>query len=297
MKKKQTRRKKRLGSYPYASVIFSITLALFVIGLFGLLLLTSQKLSTLIKEQVEVQVYLQNRLSENQIMGIQKTLASKDFTLQKDQEPQITFISKQEALESFGTREGEDPEEFLGYNPLRDAFVVKIDPEYQDSLQMTQVKADIEAINGVFEVNYMDNIISDINQNATKIGLILLGFATILLITVIILINNTIKLALFSQRFLIRSMQLVGATNGFIQRPFLLRSLAHGFMAGVLASLLLFLVHQYALSAIPDLEALQDQTRMLMLFAILAVLGSIIGILSTNRAIRKYLKMSLDDLY
>ena len=297
MEKKPTRRKKRLGSYPYASVVFSITLALFVIGLFGLLLLNTQKLSTLIKEKVEVQVYLQNRLSESQIIGIQKTLANKDFTLVKDQEPQITFISKEDALGNFGAREGENPEEFLGYNPLRDAYLVKIKPEYQDSLQMAQVKKEIEAINGVFEASYLDNIISDINRNATKIGLILLGFAGILLITVIILINNTIKLALFSQRFLIRSMQLVGATSGFIQKPFLLRSLWHGFLSGILASAGLYLIYQYAVRTIPDLSALQDQTKMLILFAILAVLGAIIGTFSTNRAIRKYLKMSLDDLY
>lgn len=262
-----------------------------------MLLLNTQKLATLIKEKVEVQVYLQNRLSESQIIGIQKTLASKDFTLVKDQEAQITFISKEDALANFGAREGEDPQDFLGYNPLRDAYLVKIKPEYQDSTQMAQVKTEIEAINGVFEVNYLDNIISDINRNATKIGLVLLGFAAILLITVIILINNTIKLALFSQRFLIRSMQLVGATSGFIQKPFLLRSLSHGLLSGILASALLYLIYQYAIRALPDLAALQDQTKMLILFAILAVLGAIIGTLSTNRAIRKYLKMSLDDLY
>lgn len=297
MEKKRTRRKKRLGSYPYASVIFSITLALFVIGLFGLLILNTHKLSELIKEKVEVQVYLQNRLSESQIIGIQKTLADKDFTLIKNQEPQITFISKEQALEKFGARQGEDPENFLGYNPLRDAYLVKIRPEFQDSIQMTQVKAEIESINGVFEASYMDNIIADINKNSAKIGLILLGFAVILIITVIILINNTIKLALFSQRFLIRSMQLVGATSGFIQKPFLLRSVFHGILSGILASALVYAIYQYAISNVTGLASLQDQTKMLILFGILVLTGALIGLFSTARAIRKYLKMSLDDLY
>lgn len=262
-----------------------------------MLLINTQKLSELIKEKVEVQVYLHNRLSENQIIGIQKTLASKEFTLQKDQAPQITFISKEDALKNFMERTGEDPTGFLGDNPLRDAYLVKIKPEFQDSLQMATLKSEIETINGVFEVNYMDSIIADINQNSYKIGLILLGFAAILLITVIILINNTIKLALFSQRFLIRSMQLVGATSGFIQKPFLIRSTSHGILSGILASVLLFGLYQYALSQVSDLEVLQDQNQMLILFAFLVLLGAFIGLLSTIRAIRKYLKMSLDDLY
>ncbi len=297
MKSKPHKRKKRLGSYPYVSVIFSITLALFVIGLFGLLLLTTSKLSQLIKEKVEIQVYLQNRLSENQIIGIQKTLAEKPFVLIKDQTPQITFVSKEEALKSFSEDEGEDPQDFLGYNPLRNALVVKINPEFQDSTSMAQVKQEIEDISGVFEASYLDNVIADINKNSTKIGFILLGFAAILVITVIILINNTIKLALFSQRFLIRSMQLVGATSGFIKRPFLLRSGGHGLLAGILASALVYAVSEYAGTAVSGLTELQDPSKMLVLFGILVILGAILGLLSTARAIHKYLQMSLDDLY
>ncbi len=297
LEKKQTRKKKRLGSYPYLSVIFSISLALFVMGLFGLLLLHTQKLSDLIKEKVEIQVFLQNQLSESQVIGIQKTLASKPFTLIKDNVPQVTFKSKEEALSDFTVKTGEDPLNFLGDNPLRDVYLVKINPEYQDSLQLASIKAEVEAINGVFEVSYLDNIISDINRNTAKIGLILLGFFLVLMITVVILINNTIKLALFSQRFLIRSMQLVGATSGFIQKPFLWRSLGHGILAGLLSSGLLFVLMQYATAEIPDLEALQDRQQMLMLFGTLVLLGAIIGFFSTFRAIRKYLSMSLDDLY
>ena len=260
-------------------------------------MLNTHKLSQLIKEQVEVQVYLHNQLSESQVIAVQQTLAGKDFTVIKDAEPQVTFISKEDALADFGAQEGEDPESFLGYNPLRDAFRIKIKPEYQDSLQMNQVRQEIEAISGVYEVVYMENIISDINKNATKIGLILLGFSVLLLITIVILINNTIKLALFSQRFLIRSMQLVGATRGFIQRPFLMRSITHGTLAGLLASALLFGIYQYALTWINELSALLDLKNMLILFGILVLLGAIIGFFSTLRAMSKYLGMSLDDLY
>ncbi len=297
LEKKLTRRKKRLGSYPYLSVIFSITLALFVMGLFGLLFIHSQKLSEFIKEQMEIQVYLDNRLSESRIIGIQKTLANKDFTLVKENEPQILFVSKKQALENFTIKAGENPEEFLGHNPLRDAYLVKLKPAYLDSLQLALVKSEIESISGVFEVSYLDNIISDINKNTAKIGLVLLGFFVLLLLTVVILINNTIKLALFSQRFLIRSMQLVGATGNFIQRPFLWRSMRHGFLSGVLASVILYMLLEYAIFQIPELNALSDIKNVVMLFAALIIVGVAIGLFSTLKAIRKYLKMSLDELY
>ncbi|GJM28142.1 MAG: cell division protein FtsX [Cyclobacteriaceae bacterium] len=297
MNKKKFRKKKKLGSYPYLSVVFSITLALFVMGLFGLLFIHSHKLSEYLKEQMEVQVYLENQLSESRIIGIQQTLASKEFTLVKDNEPQLTFITKEQALEDFTLKAGENPEEFLGHNPLRNAYLLKLKPEYLDSLQLAQVKTEIESINGVFEVSYLDSIIADLNKNTAKIGMILIGFFIVLLLTVVILINNTIKLALFSQRFLIRSMQLVGATGGFIQRPFLWRSMAHGLLAGILASVFLFGLLEYARFQIPDLNTISDLNKVLILFLSLIFIGALIGFFSTLRAIRRYLKMSLDELY
>lgn len=297
LENKPVRRKKRLGSYPYLSVIFSITLALFVMGLFGLLVIHSQKLGEYLKEQMEVQVYLDSNLPENRIISIQQTLANKEFTLIKDDEPQIVYVSKEEALEDFSIKSGEDPQEFLGHNPLRDAYRVKLKPIYQDSTSLAQVKSEIEAIAGVYEVSYLENIISDINKNTAKIGLILMGFFILLLLTVMILINNTIKLALFSQRFLIRSMQLVGATPAFIQKPFLGRSLAHGFLAGIFASLVLLALLEYAKMQIPDLNAISDMAKVMILFAALILIGGAIGFFSTFRSIRKYLKMSLDELY
>lgn len=266
-------------------------------GLFGLLFIHSHKLSEYLKEQMEVQVYLENQLSESRIIGIQQTLASKEFTLVKDNEPQLTFITKEQALEDFTLKAGENPEEFLGHNPLRNAYLLKLKPEYLDSLQLAQVKTEIESINGVFEVSYLDSIIADLNKNTAKIGMILIGFFIVLLLTVVILINNTIKLALFSQRFLIRSMQLVGATGGFIQRPFLWRSMAHGLLAGILASVFLFGLLEYARFQIPDLNTISDLNKVLILFLSLIFIGALIGFFSTLRAIRRYLKMSLDELY
>lgn len=296
-KETRSRKKKKLGSYPYASVIFSITLALFVVGLFGLLLLHTNKLTELIKENIEIQVYLDKGITENQRIQIQKTLSSKDYAAEKDDEVQISYISKEQAAKEFIEDTGEDFTNFLGENPLRDAYMLKIAPEYQNSEQLKKIKEEIEDINGVFEVEYVESLVSSINENMAKISIFLLGFAAILIIAVVILINNTIKLALFSQRFLIRSMQLVGAKASFIQKPFLLRAALHGILAGLLASAFLYLLMNFANKKIEDLQALQEPDKIFILFAILLVLGAFIGFSSTYRAINKYLKLSLDELY
>jgi cell division transport system permease protein len=291
------RKKKKLGSYPFISVIFSISLALFVIGLFGLLMLHANKLTDLVRENIEVQVYLNRTITENERIKIQKTLSTKEYILQKEGEPQVRYISKEEAAEQFIQDTGEDFTQFLGENPLRDAFVLTIQPDFFEPEQLKVLKADIEGISGVFEVTYLENFIASLNKNLTKVSLTLIGFAVLLVFIVMILINNTIRLALFSQRFLIRSMQLVGATKGFIQRPFLMRSLLHGLLGGFFASIFLMLVLEYANRQISDLHALQDPEKIYLLMGFLFVLGGFLGLVSSYRAIRKYLRLSLDELY
>lgn len=294
---KRFKTKKRLGSYPYFSVVMSITLALFVIGLFGLLLLHATKLTANIRENIEIQVYLNRYITENERIKINKTLSGKDYVFVKAGEPQITFISKEESAEDFIQETGEDFIAFLGENPLRDAYAIKLNPDYHEAEKLAGIKEEIESVSGVFEVSYIESFISSINTNITKLSIILAAFALILLFSVIMLINNTIKLALFSQRFLIRSMQLVGATSAFIQKPFLFRATLHGLLAGVVASVLLFATMQYGNNQIPDLQTLQEPDKILILFIGLVILGALIGLTSTYFSINKYLKMSLDELY
>ncbi|MEK6478242.1 permease-like cell division protein FtsX [Catalinimonas sp. 4WD22] len=297
VKEVKHKKKKKLGSYPYISVVFSITLALFVIGLFGLLILHANSLTRMIRENVSMQIFLNRTVSENEKIQIQKTLAGKEYVAVVEDQPQISFISKEVAAEEFIEDTGEDFTQFLGENPLRDAYVININTEFQDTEALAKVKLDIERMNGVFEVTYVENLVRSINQNLAKVSLVLLGFAVLLVIIVAVLINNTIRLALFSQRFLIRSMQLVGATAGFIQRPFLRRSFMHGVLGGILASILLLFVLQYLNQQIEDIEQLQDPANIFILMGLLLIVGGFIGFLSTYRAISKYLKMSLDELY
>ncbi|MBK0403719.1 ABC transporter permease [Adhaeribacter sp. BT258] len=278
-------------------VIFSTTLALFVIGLFGMLLLHAAKLSDKVKENLEMQVYLNRDLTEMQLVRLQKTFALKEYIAYKGSEPQVRFYSKDEGAKEFIKGTGEDFLQFLGENPLRDAYILRINPEYAEAANLKKIKTDLESIDGVFEVQYVENLFNSINQNLRKISLILLSFAAILTLVVVVLINNTIKLALYSQRFLIRSMQLVGATAYFIQRPFLNRATMQGVISGLLASILLYMLLQYAYYEFPDLLLLRDEKQLALLMGFLMVLGTIIGFLSSYRAVKKYMRASLDELY
>lgn len=293
----QSKKKKQLGSYPFLNVVLSVTLALFVIGLFGILLIHTNKLTSMIRESVEVQVYLKKNVTDSERTKVQKALYTKPYTLKKEDKPVISFISKEEAAKDFIEATGEDFTSFLGDNPLHDAFLVKIDPNFHRSEQLGEIKNELEQMAGVFEVVYVDNLIQSINQNLTRISLFLLGFATLLIIAVVMLINNTIRLALFSQRFLIRSMQLVGATRGFIQKPFLLRSMLHGIIAGVLAAGLLYVLLRYSYQIVDDLVLLQEPDKIYIMLGSLLIIGALIGVFSTFRAVKKYLNMSLDELY
>ena len=291
-------RKKRLGSYPYVSVVFSITLALFMIGALGMLAIHSKKLTSLIQENIEMQVYLKRNISEAQQIKIQKLLEGYDFVAKDEQGyARISFISKEEGAEIFIAETGEDFVNFLGENPLRDEFIINIDDQHQTESEMAAIAKSLTELSGVFEVEYVENLVMTINQNITKIAMILGGFAVILIIVVIVLINNTIKLALFSQRFLIRSMQLVGAKSSFIRIPFLLRSAVHGIVGALIASVMLVILAEYAYSKVAELLLLKDNNLMILLVAILIVLGGLIGFFSSLRSVNKYLKLSLDELY
>ena len=297
MEETKHRKKKKLGSYPYMSVVFSITLALIVIGLFGLLLLHTQKLTHLIKQNIEVQIYLDKNVSENNIVRLQNILSNSEFISRENEDSSVVFISKEEAAKRFINDTQENFTDFLEDNPLRDAFVIKIAEKYQDVESLAKIKSELEKLQGVFEVTYLESLVNSINQNTAKISLVLLAFAILMVAIVVVLINNTIKLALFSQRFLIRSMQLIGAKSSFIQWPFLKRSIWHGFFSGALASLLLYGVLNYANRKIEGLAQLQNDLEIFGLFGGIMLLGAVIAFITTFRSIKRYLKLSLDELY
>ncbi len=297
MEEVKFKKKKKLGSYPYFSVVFSNTIALFVIGLFTLLLLQSRRLTQIIRNNIEIQIYLDKDISDSNISRLRNILSNSDYILEDNGNPQIRFISDEEAAQKFMVDTGEDFTEFLGDNPLRNALIIRIKPEFQEIEKLDEIKKNIERLQGVYEVVYMESLISSINKNTAKISIILVGIMAVMLVIVLVLINNTIKLALFSQRFLIRSMQLVGAKSSFIQWPFLKRSIIHGLISGIIASVVLYNILIYANEKIDGLAELQNDLELILVFISISVIGSVIAFFSTYRSVKKYLKMTLDELY
>jgi cell division transport system permease protein len=293
----RSRTKKQLGYFKFGSVLFSTTLSLFIVGLFGIILIQASSLTKMIRENIEIQVFLDKNLPEKQLNDLRKNLSSRPFVLAKGDSIQLRFISNKEAADTFIKNTGEDFTKFLEDNPLRDSYVFSVAEEFQSSAHLEGIAKDLETLPGVFEVSYMTDLVDSINKNLVKVTLVMGGFIVILIITVIMLINNTIRLALFSQRFLIRSMQLVGATRGFIRKPFLIRAFGFGVAAGMLASAILFGLLEYTKGNIEGFAMLQNTEMMRILFLCLTVMGGLLSLFSTLRAVNKYLNMSLDELY
>jgi cell division transport system permease protein len=291
------RKKTKLGSYKFVSVLFSTTLSLFIVGLFGVIVIQAKTLTSIIRENIEIQVFLNTNISEENNKQIGELLKSKPYVLDKDEEKKITYVSRDEAAATFLIDTGEDFTKFLDDNPLRDSYTFSVKEEFQTAEQIEEIVGEMENMEGVFEVTYMNDLVESINQNLMKVSMVLGAFILILIVTVIMLINNTIRLALYSQRFLIRSMQLVGATKGFIRKPFLTRSFGYGALAGLFASALLLGLIEYAKSNVDGFNLLQNQELLLLLFLGLTILGAFLSLFSTLRSVNKYLNMSLDELY
>jgi len=289
---------KQLGNTPNLLVIVSLTIALLLIGLCGLLTLNARKLTELIKQNVELQVYLENDLSTSKLDSIFKQIASQDFVLLKDGSPQINFISKDVAAKQFVEESGEDYAKLLGKsNPLLNLYAVKVKPEFFNEQGLAMLKKRVEKIEGVHEVAYVENFVDAINEKISKIYIVLSTFVALLLGIILILVNNTIKLSLYSQRFLIRSMQLVGATNSFIRKPFVVKGALQGLTSGLIAATCLIISQQLALHKIEGLAALQEMDKIIFLLILIIILGVLIGIMSTFQSVERYLHKSLDDLY
>jgi len=284
-------RKKKVGNYPYFTVMFSITLSLFVVGLFALIFLHAHKLSQIVKENIEVNVILNSSITPAGIETVQEVISSQPYLAG------IKFISKDEAKQIFIKEYGEDFTKALSDNPLYASFVIRVNPAFSDSSNLKTITKQLQQVDGVKEVYYREDIINKVNENIKTLSFIFIGFSLILILTSVLLINNTIKLAFYSQRFLIRSMQLVGATKGFIQRPFLWHAIVQGFFSGIIASVFLSGLMYYAYGEIKELRLLKEYDSILIVLGSLLILGIVIGFLSSYRAVNRYLKMSLDELY
>lgn len=290
-------KKKKIGSYPNAMIVMSLTAALFLIGFCGLMVVQSKKLVSIIRQNIEVRVFLEKTNTPEAQASILQVLKKKPFILKSPDVEAIIFVSKEEAATEFIEGTKEDFTALLGENPLRNSYRVKITEEYFEEAKLQQIKKEIEKIKGVYEVVYQENLADSINKNITRVYIILATFSLLLLSIIVLLVNNTIKLAIYSQRFLIRSMQLVGATNGFIQKPYILRGSMQGLTSGLLAAALLFGLQEGVVRNVEGIAILQEYDKIGMVLIVVIILGVIVGTASTYQSLSRYLKMHLDDLY
>lgn len=276
----------------YLTTVIGIALVLFMLGSLGLILLNAQKLSKHVKENIRFQVYLKDDAKDVTIAKLQKTIDASEFS------KSAILKTKDQAAEELKEEIGQDFIDFLdGVNPIPNTIELNLNADFAHPDSIQWIVEGLSNNASVKEVVYSPDLIAKVNDNMSKISFVLLGFSAILLFIAIALINNTIRLAMYSKRFLIRSMQLVGATRGFIQRPFLGQGIVQGVLGAIVAMGLLAGVIYFARQEFPEIYELQDRTLFLTLFGLTALLGIFIAFISTFFAVNRYIRMKLDDLY
>lgn len=275
----------------YVSTIISISLVLFMLGMLGIILLNAKQISDHVKENIGFSLYLKDDLSATEITRLKQLLEAKEYT------NRIEYIDKEQAAAIMKKELGEDFVEFLDFNPLSGSIDVYLNSEYAEEGSAKLIENELKRLPAVRMVDYQMDLIAAVNKNVRKIGLVLLGFSLLLLIVVIALINNTIRLAIYSKRFLIKTMQLVGATGGFIRRPFVARGVVNGFISGIIAVILLSGVMYSVKTNLPEFFELQNFNVYGILFGLVVLLGILISWISTSLAVRKFLRMQSGDLY
>jgi len=273
------------------TAVVSISLVLFMLGLLGLILLYANALSNHVKENIGFTIYFKDDAKEVDILQFQKFLDASDFVKSTE------YVSADEAAEHLKTTLGEDFIGFMGYNPLKRSIDVRIRSEYATEDGMVAIQSDLLNNEMILEIDYPMDLIRVINRNVRKASIVILIFCGLLSVIAISLINNNIRLSVYSKRFLINSMKLVGATQRFIRRPFIIEGVVRGLIGSLVSIALLALVIHVAHTNIPELFGLQDIEIVLPLFGAVLVLGLLISYLSTTFAVRKYLRLNADELY
>ncbi len=281
---------RRIATSQFTSVI-SITLVLFLLGMLGLIILHAGKVSDYVKENIGFSIMIREGVKEPGILELKKNLDRQYYVKSSE------YIPRDRAAEKLQDELGEDFIGFLGYNPLLPSIDLRIKAPYANVDSLGRIEQRLLAIPEIKEVFYQKSLVDAINKNMEKISFILLGFSGLLLFIAIVLINNTIRLSVYAKRFIIRSMQLVGATEGFIMKPMLAKSLLQGFISAVIALLMLMLLVYFAIDQLPELVELHDPLILILLVVSIFLIGALISWVSTWLAVRKYLRIRTDLLY
>lgn len=280
---------KKAPSYIYS--IIGISLVLFLLGTIGWLAINGRSLSRYFKEQIELQVILHDNTRDEKTKELETMLQKQPFV------SKATVVSKEDAAKQMTQEMGEDFMQLLDANPLYTSIKINLHSDYVNTDSISKIKQFLMQSNIVREVSYDRVVVDKMNANFRKVGIVLGVIALILFVAVIIIIDNTVRLAMFSNRLLIKTMQMVGATRWFIARPFDKRAILTGLLSGLIAVAGLFLLMYFAGSVLTELNAIRDYASLTVLVIAILVMGILISVLSTHRSVVKYLKLKLDDLY
>jgi len=275
----------------YFSTILSISLVLFLFGLLGILLINTKRLTDYVRENVGVTLILKENTREVDILKMQKKLEATPSI------KSTRFVDKKTAAEELKKELGEDFVDFLGYNPLLSSLDVKVHAEYTNPDSLTILEAKFLKFPEVQEVYYQRNLVKQLNSNVQKLSLIILVLSILMITIFVALINNTIRLSIYSKRYLINSMQLVGATRAFIRFPFIVKSVLHGIYGAVIACFILLMIFFTYQPELKDIIDFQDSTSLALLVGGIFLFGILMTVLSTYFAVNKFLRMKFDQLY
>lgn len=285
---KITRRRLRSSSL---SSIISISLVLFMLGIIGVLVFNAKKLSDFVKENIGFSIFLQDDIREVDANFLRKTLDASPFVRYTE------YISKERAAKELKEQLGEDFISFLGYNPLSASIDVRMKADYANQDSINKIETFLLQFKQVKEVHYQKSVVNLINENVSKISLVIIAFSSLLLFIALVLINNTIRLTVYSRRFIINTMKLVGATWGFIRKPFLLKSIIHGLYASFIAIVMLSGLFYLVKKEFGDLVDIIDYQFIIIIFGVVIIFGILINLISTYFAVNKFLRLKADDLY
>ncbi|HIC32823.1 MULTISPECIES: ABC transporter permease [Mesoflavibacter] len=282
--------KRRLIS-SYFSVVISIALVLFLLGIVGFLLLNAKKVTDFMKENVNVTVYLKDTAKDVEIKQLEKSLALADYVKTTD------FVSKDDAAEAMKSEFGDDFMDLVGYNPLQNSIDVKLKADFLTNEKLEELTALAQEKSFVDEVKYDESLVELINSNVKKISFWVLLLSAIFTLIAVLLINSSIRLSVYSKRFTIKTMQMVGATKSFIRRPFVWKSIKLGILGAVVALIGLGFVVYYVDKMFPELALRQSLVLIGGLFLAVFLLGIIITWISTHFATQRFLNLKTDQLY
>ena len=274
-----------------ASVVISLSLVLFVIGLLGLVLINAQQLSNYVKENIGFTIMLKEGVNEMEIMKFRKVLDASGFSKSS------SFVSKEQATIDLQKDLGEDFVSFLGYSPLLASIDIKLNATYANTDSLAVIKTELSKSSAVHDIFYQENLIDKLNNNFSRLTFFMLSFCLLLFIISFALINNTIRLSVYSKRFLIRTMRLVGATNSFIQKPFLIKGIYQGIYSSIFAIFMLIGSIQLIQSEAASMINITDLKIISFIFILIFISGFLLSWLSTFFAVRKFTHQNENELY